>query len=81
MATHYCPQGNQPRLVATEGKVSQKIEFVFRDATNLTHPEDSHQVYLAFDIESRNNVARHEHYAGEGRLESSSMSLVRIDAK
>ncbi len=43
LATHYCPQGNQPRLryhnVGPEGR----FQFVFKDATNLQDQQAQHQ--------------------------------------
>ncbi|WP_223789857.1 hypothetical protein [Marinicella meishanensis] len=48
MATHYCPQGNQPRLVMSGSFKEGKIEFEYLDATNLGSIEDSHQHHLAF---------------------------------
>ncbi|WP_299580592.1 hypothetical protein [uncultured Microbulbifer sp.] len=32
LATHYCPQGNQPRLQLTSSVESRPIEFSFKDA-------------------------------------------------
>jgi hypothetical protein len=35
LATHYCAQGNQPRLSLTEPGTPRLLVFEFRDATNL----------------------------------------------
>jgi hypothetical protein len=39
LATHYCPQGNQPRLPLTPS--GKNLAFTFRDATDLD-PGESH---------------------------------------
>ena len=48
IATHYCAQGNQPRLKLTPGQ-GARIRFTFRDATDLA-PGESHLHDLAFDL-------------------------------
>lgn len=50
MATHYCPLGNQPRLVLTDGP-PDRLAFTFKDATNLHAASDEHEhsFWLAFD--------------------------------
>ena len=49
MATHYCPQGNQPRLLLDRASTPERMAFRFHDATNLADPEKSHQHALGFD--------------------------------
>ncbi|MCB1636853.1 MAG: hypothetical protein KDI51_19855, partial [Xanthomonadales bacterium] len=43
LATHYCPQGNQPLLVLTERDADDHDHFAFLDGTNLQDPNGSHQ--------------------------------------
>ena len=43
MATHYCPQGNQPRLKLTNNSTTSDLRFSFFDATNLANLASSHQ--------------------------------------
>jgi hypothetical protein len=45
LATHYCAQGNQPRLARTEDSTPARARFVFVDATNLA-PGASHLTAL-----------------------------------
>jgi hypothetical protein len=48
MATHYCPQGNQPRLHLSNDSTPEEISFSYFDATNLENLDDSHQHSLGF---------------------------------
>ena len=50
MATHYCPQGNQPRLTLTDTNDAGSLEFAFKDATNLPRFDQSHQHRLRLNL-------------------------------
>jgi hypothetical protein len=43
LATHFCPHGNQPRLVLDSGNAQDGFTFEFLDGTGLQNPEASHQ--------------------------------------
>ena len=74
IATHYCPQGNQPRLVLQPGG----MRFAFRDATDLDPATESHQHGLAFDLTDPARPVRSEVYrAPDGTDEPSRLVLVR----
>ncbi len=79
IATHYCPQGNQPRLEsrsATRGE----IRFEFRDVTGLD-PGESHTHELRFTPDPDGTLRRWEVYQGEdGLQEPSSYTLSRSPA-
>ncbi|HEY0191467.1 MAG TPA: hypothetical protein VGC42_10130 [Kofleriaceae bacterium] len=45
LATHYCAQGNQPRL-ALSSDATSTLAFDFLDATNLRDPSASHLHHL-----------------------------------
>ncbi len=62
VATHYCPQGNQPRLVASAVQTAGKIAFAFQDATDLDATEEF-QHDLAFEIKEGGTVVRSEIYS------------------
>jgi hypothetical protein len=52
LMTHFCPSGNQPRMVATISPDLKVITFDFLDATNLPGPQAGHMhraVYLFTD--------------------------------
>lgn len=74
IATHYCPQGNQPRLALTV--TGSKFDFAFRDATDLD-PGESHLHRLAFDLADPNHPVRTETYRRDGKDEESVLYLVR----
>jgi hypothetical protein len=60
MATHYCPQGNQPRLAAEEAR-DHLIRFTFQDASDLD-PMESYQHELSFEFVADGSVLRTERY-------------------
>ena len=76
IATHYCPQGNQPRL-ALAGRDAQGLHFTFRDATDLDAGE-SHQHDLWLDLTDPNHPVRTEVYSsGKGPGAPQRLYLVR----
>lgn len=78
MATHYCPQGNQPRLHLSNDATLNNISFNYFDATNLESLEDSHQHSLGFEIyESSDKIHRKETYLNKSGEEASELILVR----
>ncbi len=78
IATHYCPQGNQPRLASLPGNKPGEIHFIFRDATNLDKESQSYQVELGFALnEATGTVLRTEIYESAAGREPSEMTLVR----
>jgi hypothetical protein len=78
MATHYCPQGNQPRLVLNQNSTIQKLNFTFFDATNLANLTDSHQHSLGFEFyKDVNKILRKESYLSKGKEDVSELPLVR----
>ncbi len=76
IATHYSPQGNQPRL-ALAGRDAQGLHFTFRDATDLDAGE-SHQHDLWLDLTDPNHPVRTEVYSsGKGPGAPERLWLVR----
>lgn len=76
IATHYCPQGNQPRL-ATTASDNGEIRFTFLDATGLDATE-SYQHDLSLERNADGTVSRAETYWGpDGAGEESTLTLVR----
>lgn len=54
LMTHFCPSGNQPRMVATISPDLKMVSFDFIDATNLPGPQAGHMhraVYLFSDAD------------------------------
>jgi len=57
LMTHFCPSGNQPRMVATISPDLRMVAFEFFDATNLPGPQAGHMhraVYLFTDADNYN---------------------------
>lgn len=77
MATHYCPQGNQPRLIMDSDSSENHVSFSFYDSTNLENLEQSHQHQLSFDFSSTGQITRGEAYRAGISSSHSEMVLVR----
>ena len=77
LATHYCAQGNQPRLRLRAGPASDVLVFEFLDATNLQHAGDSHLVRLTLRWRDADHLVREEVYAANGRAEAATLTLER----
>lgn len=78
VATHYCPQGNQPRLQTTSIS-SGAVRFEFRDVTDLNEGE-SHTHALWFTPGADGSLVRSEVYTGDdGLQEPSSYTLSRAN--
>lgn len=77
IATHYCPQGNQPRLASLPPTAAKVLRFGFRDATDLDPAHEAHLVALAFNLSNEGKIARSETYRQAGKDEASEMQLVR----
>lgn len=60
MAVHYCPQGNQPRLVLVSN--TARLSFEFHDGTNLQAPNASHQYSFWMQMEGKDHFRRNETY-------------------
>lgn len=77
MATHYCPQGNQPRLESRSASDGE-IRFAFRDVTDLDAGE-AHTHELWFTPGADGTLRRSEVYRGEsGQQEPSLYTLSKL---
>jgi hypothetical protein len=76
LATHYCAQGNQPRL-QLRADTADTLVFEFLDATNLRAPSDSHLVRLTLRWKDADHLVREEVYASSGKEEVSTLLLER----
>lgn len=77
MAVHYCPQGNQPRLLAKPTNDSKTIEWRFLDAADLDAARESYLVALGFDFGQPGQLRRAETYRAAEGDETSELVLVR----
>lgn len=76
-ATHYCPIGNQPTLMLVGSDNDQVIRFEKESVTNLTAPEDDHNLSFWFRIEDRDAFVRSETYLANGAPEISENRYLR----
>ena len=65
LATHYCPQGNQPRLALVRREADGALRFEFRDGTNFV-PGGHHQALLTLRRDG-DALVRGEIYADNGQ--------------
>jgi len=77
IATHYCPQGNQPRLALMPSSRVNDVRFSFRDATDLDAEREAYLTALAFDLSNPKLIVRRESYRQHGLDSQSELRLVR----
>jgi hypothetical protein len=78
LATHYCAQGNQPRLRLDLGKSSaNRWVFRFLDATNLTTPAASHLVQLELVL-AGDEYSEVETYEENGKPDVTTLRFRRV---
>jgi uncharacterized protein YndB with AHSA1/START domain len=78
LATHYCPQGNQPRLEYRDASSNERLHFTFRDATNLPDPNVAHQHEFWIRFHADGAFARNETYVENGVPGSETATFTRI---
>lgn len=76
LATHFCAQGNQPRLTLAS-QTGGRMRFTFRDATNLK-PGKSHLHDFWIEIDAEGVMRRSETYAAGAKTETEVMVLRRV---
>jgi hypothetical protein len=62
LVTHYCPQGNQPRLRFAEVAADGRYHFAFLDGGNLQDPQAQHLHALWTRFDDANQFTRGELY-------------------
>jgi hypothetical protein len=80
LATHYCPQGNQPRLSYAPRSGTDAFHFTFVGATNLPDPAQSHQHAMWIRIEGKDAFTRSETYLEKGQSDTETMTFHRASA-
>ena len=77
IATHYCPQGNQPRLQLVDGNDLHRLDFKFRDGTNLHVKGKSHQYSFWMAVDGPDSFSRAETYVEN---DSSASEIAKTEA-
>ena len=62
LATHYCPQGNAPRMRFTSSDASGASHFLFVDGANLQDPAGSHEHAFWVRLDAAGTLTRSETY-------------------
>lgn len=78
LATHYCPQGNQPRLQYRAENTSARFHFAFRDATNLPDSNAAHQHSFWIELHADGGFTRNETYVENGEEGSETTTYTRL---
>ncbi len=78
LATHYCPQGNQPRLKLKPASSDATLSFDFLDATNLKSEDDNHQHNLSIEFADDSHIIRKESYRKSGQSDHSELKLIKL---
>lgn len=66
IATHYCPQGNAPRLQLTRTDNDGAHHFLFFDGANLQDPAGSHEHAFRIRLDASGTLTRNEVYIRNG---------------
>lgn len=78
IATHYCAQGNQPRLRLESASTKTTLRFRFHDATNLTAASASHLTRLRLELGDADHFDKTEVYSADGKDDVTVLSFVRV---
>jgi hypothetical protein len=76
LATHYCAQGNQPRLALQTASPTRWV-FTFLDATNLPDASAAHLVRLELALTDAGHLIRTETYLEKGKEDVTRLELIR----
>lgn len=80
LATHYCAQGNQPRLRLASGSHETRWVFTFVDVTNLKTPRASHLHRLEMTLDDADHFTKVETYRSNGKDEAETLRFTRVKA-
>ena len=78
LATHYCAQGNQPRLRLTSKPDASSLVFDFVDATNLASPRASHLNHVEIALTDTDHLTKSETYRENGKDDTIPLHLTRV---
>ena len=78
LLTHYCAQGNAPRLRLGGGDRKTKFEFEFVDATNLPDEKKSHLVRRIVELGGEGRFRSTEIYSENGKTDTTVLDFQRV---
>ncbi len=78
LATHFCAQGNQPRLRLDGSGKDGVFVFTFVDATNLADPRASHLRRLEINLLDPEHFLDKETYAADGKEDTQVLTFARV---
>jgi hypothetical protein len=77
IATHYCAQGNQPRLRFDPKSTKTDLQFTFHDATNLADSNASHLTQLRMHLRDADHFDKTEIYKDGGKDDITVFKFIR----
>jgi hypothetical protein len=80
VASHFCPLGNQPRLALRRAS-ADRLEFEFRDGTNLDPAADAHQHNFWIEFHGPEAMVRSETYREGAGEETEEVRYGRLPAR
>lgn len=80
IATHYCPQGNAPRLELANTDADGTHHFEFLDGANLQKPDKSHEHAFWVRLDSSDGLVRSETYISNGSTYDPKKDLGSIES-
>jgi hypothetical protein len=76
--THYCAEGNQPRMKAVKGGDANAIDFKFDGGGNIKSPNDGHMHEASFAFKDANHLTSTWQFYKDGKPgEKAEFNLVR----
>jgi hypothetical protein len=78
LMTHYCAQGNQPRLALQAQPDAGTFAFAFRDASHAGETLGSHLVELRLALDGDALVRTEVYAAPDGTRETTTLALQRV---
>ena len=82
LVTHYCAAGNQPRMKAKGTDKTDKIEFTFKDGTNMDPATDMYMGALTVVFTDNDRFTQHWTHFEDGKPgDPAVFEWTRVDAK
>ena len=79
LATHYCPQGNAPRLRLEGIDASGAYRFEFVNGAHLQDPQGSHEHAFWLRIDAAGTITRGETYVRNGSAYDPSRDMGEVE--